>query len=182
MKTPDTELIGERCTLRPLRRGDKAAIVQHANNRKVWRGLYDIFPHPYTLNDAEEWIGRVERGEATNVVVFAIVVDGEVCGTTGLGRIEEQNSDCLSMGYWLGEDYWGRGIATDAVRLMVRYAFDAIGCNRLEARCYGWNTGSARVLEKCGFTLEGRLRRRMLKDGEHCDQLIYGMLPEDDRP
>ncbi|MFM1921727.1 MAG: putative acetyltransferase, partial [Candidatus Hydrogenedentota bacterium] len=74
---------------------------------------------------------------------------------------------------------WGRGIATEAVRLVVDFGFNCLHANRIEARVYGWNPASARVLEKCGFKLEGRLRRRMLKQGERTDQLIFGLLPED---
>ena len=172
------ELRGNRCLLRPWQEDDLDSLVRHADNPTVARGLYDIFPNPYTRADGERWISESLAGSA-DPLRLAIEVDGEACGGIGLRIPVGFNQDCLEVGYWLGEAQWGRGIATEAVRLVVDFGFKYLHANRIEARVYGWNPASARVLEKCGFRLEGRLRRRMLKQGERTDQLIYGLLPED---
>ena len=77
---------------------------------------------------------------------------------------------------WLGERYWGRGIMTEAVTLLAGHALGDLGWPRLEAHVFAWNPGSARVLEKAGFTLEARLERAIFKDGEFTDELIYARL------
>jgi RimJ/RimL family protein N-acetyltransferase len=171
-------LTGQRCILRPFRSEDAASLARHADNRAIWRNLLDLFPHPYTPADAEAWIDYCLRGEDGHVN-FAIEADAECCGVFTLRPTRSNNQDYVELGYWLGEAHWGRGIMTEAVTLAADFAFDTLRANRVEARVYGWAAGSQRVLEKCGFTLEGRLRRRMFKDGEHTDQLVYGLLPAD---
>ena len=91
-------------------------------------------------------------------------------------------SDSVAMakiGYWLAEPFWGRGIATDAVRAVVDYAFAGFDLMRIEAYVFEWNPASCRVLEKAGFTLEGRLRKTVTKDGKTIDELLYGLVREE---
>ncbi len=171
-------LEGRLCRLRPYLPGDAPAIVRHANQREVWRGLYDIFPHPYTLELAEDWVAQCTAPHP-DYLRLVIEVDGGLVGGIGLRGCGPFNEEYAEVGYWLGVEYWGRGIATEALRLVCGYAFAELRANRVEARVYGFNSASGRVLEKCGFTLEGRLRRRMVKDGERTDQLVYGLLPEE---
>ena len=80
------------------------------------------------------------------------------------------------VGYWLGEPFWGRGIASEALRAITEYAFSTFDVCRLEAGVYGWNPASARVLEKAGYTLEGRARQAVIKDGHLTDRLLYGLV------
>ena len=80
------------------------------------------------------------------------------------------------IGYWLGEGVWGRGIASAAVRAVSEHAFAAYGLTRLFAVPYARNAASARVLEKAGYVLEGRLRRSAIKDGVVLDQLLYALV------
>jgi len=173
-------LKGARVRLRPFAVGDEEALARHANHREVWRGLYDIVPHPYTLERAREWIALCNAPHP-DILRHAIEVDGELCGGLALRPCGPVNEDFVELGYWLGHSLWGKGIATEVVRLVCDYAFDTLKANRVEARVYGFNRASARVLEKCGFTLEGKLRRRMVKEGEYTDQLVYGLLSDDPR-
>ena len=171
-------LVGERCVLRRLRAGDEEAIARHGNDREVWRGLYDLFPHPYTPEAAQAWVAKC-AGDYPEPLQLGIEVNGGIVGGIGLRGCLLSNEDYVEVGYWVGRSYWGRGIASEALRLICGYGFDVMGANRIEARVYAFNPTSGRVLEKCGFRLEGRLRRRMVKDGERTDQLVYGLLPED---
>ena len=82
------------------------------------------------------------------------------------------------MGYWRGESFWGQGIATHALRAVTEYAFATFDLVRLQACVYEWNPVSARALEKCGFTFEGRLRQSVTKDGQMVDQLMYAFVRE----
>lgn len=168
-------LQGERCLLRPFVVGDEASVARHANSREVWRGLYDLFPHPYTEADALAWITDCAEGNPLPVRL-AIVVEGEVVGGITLRPATGCNEEFLELGYWLGEAAWGRGIATEAVRLLCWQVFRAGLTHRLEARVFAFNEASQRVLMKNGFELEGRLRQRMVKDGRRTDQLVFGRL------
>ena len=162
--------------LRPWREGDEPALVKYANNRKVWINLKDLFPHPYTMEDAEAWVqSQKDRDSPTN---FAIANADEAIGAIGLRLQGDIYKRSAEVGYWLGEPFWGQGIATHALRAMTEYAFDTFDIVRLYALVKEYNPASARVLEKCGFTLEGRLRRSITKDGQTVDQFLYALVRE----
>jgi RimJ/RimL family protein N-acetyltransferase len=167
------ELKLARSTLRPWRVGDEASLVRHANNRRVWRNLSRL-PHPYTREDADAWIATASvRSPAVD---FAIVVDGEAVGGIGVELGRDVFIRSAEIGYWLGEAYWGRGIATEALRAMTEYAFATFDLCRLQAGVFEWNPASMRVLEKAGYTLEARHRKNVTKDGETIDRLVYALV------
>jgi RimJ/RimL family protein N-acetyltransferase len=161
-----------RARLRPFRLGDEPSIAYYANNPRVWRNLRDSFPHPYTMTDAEQWIARV-AGNETN---FAIDVGGQAVGSLGFVPGEDVWRRSAEIGYWLGEEHWGQGIMTEAVQAATAYAFRALDVTRLHAGVFAWNPASARVLEKAGYELEGRLRDAVFKDAEFVDELLYGIV------
>ena len=164
------------CVLRPWQRGDEHALVKYANNRNVWINLKDHFPHPYTMEDAEAWVqSQQDRDTPTN---FAIANADEAIGAIGLRLQGDVFRRSAEVGYWLGEPFWGQGIATQALRALTEYAFTTFDLVRLYATVKEWNPASARVLEKCGFTLEGRLRKSATKDGKTIDTLLYALVRE----
>lgn len=164
-------------TLRPWRRGDEASLVRHADNPDVSRNLADVFPSPYTPADADAWIA-LQAGSPL-VTDLAIEVDGAAVGGIGVRPGDGMQRRTGEIGYWLGEPFWGRGIATEAVRAVSAEAFARFDLLRLEAQVYARNAASARVLEKCGYKLEGRLRLRVIKAGEALDVLMYARLRAD---
>ncbi len=111
------ELRTDRCTLRPFVSADAPSIARHADNRKVWINLRDVFPHPYTVADAESFIARV-AGDAP-VTRFAIEVGGEAVGSVSLKLGSDIERKSAEIGYWLGEAYWGRGIMSAAVNAVT---------------------------------------------------------------
>jgi ribosomal-protein-alanine N-acetyltransferase len=155
---------------------DRLDLVKHGNNRKVWRNLTDVFPSPYTLDDADAWIARA--GSTSAQLHLAIEFGGEAVG--GIGVVARDGNHRLTgrFGYWLGEACWGRGIATAAALAMSRHVLATRELVRLEAPVFAWNPASARVLEKVGFTLEGVHRRSMCKDGVVIDTLMYALIRE----
>jgi [ribosomal protein S5]-alanine N-acetyltransferase len=168
------ELELARCTLRPWRAGDETALVRHANNRNVSRNLRDRFPYPYTAADAAAWIARATaQAPPCN---FAIAVDGAPVGGIGLELGEDVFRRSAEVGYWLGEAYWGRGIATEAVRAITEYAFATFDVCRLHAHVFAWNPASMRVLEKAGYTLESRARLAVTKEGQTIDRLQFALI------
>jgi [ribosomal protein S5]-alanine N-acetyltransferase len=161
------------CRIREWRPADAAALVKLADNYKVWVNLDDRFPRPYTLSDAREWIGKCRRGAEQG---YAIVSGGEVVGGIGLDDMADIHRRTVEIGYWLGEPFWGKGIATGAVKALTRWAFRRLDIVRIQARVFESNRASARVLEKAGFELEGCLRRHVTKNGWTLDLLIYGKI------
>jgi RimJ/RimL family protein N-acetyltransferase len=164
--------------LRPWLATDKASLVRYANNRNVWINLRDLFPHPYTEADASAWLVRCAAAREP-LTHLAIEFQGEAIGGIGFNFLSDVNRKTGEIGYWLGEPFWGRGIATYALGRMTEYAFANFDLERLQAAVFGWNPASARVLEKNGYTLEGRLRRDMIKDGRISDSLLYARLRSD---
>lgn len=162
------------CVIRPWRPGDEGALVAHANNYNVWRNMRDRFPHPYTAEDAREWIRRA--GEESPRTNFAIVVDGEAAGGIGLILNLDIHRCSAEIGYWLGEAFWGRGVVTEAVRAMTQWAFDNFNLSRIYAGVLEWNPASMRVLEKADYQFEGRLRKAVVKQNQVMDEFIYSIV------
>jgi len=165
------QLTGSRCSVRPWRTADAASLVTYANNANIARNLRDRFPHPYTLRDAKAFIHST--ASARPHVSFAIAVDGEAVGGVGISPGSDVERFSAEIGYWLGEPFWGRGIAAEAVQLVSAYAFDACGLLRLFALPFVDNAQSTRVLDKAGYTREATLRSSAVKNGAVRDQALY---------
>lgn len=165
------------CVVRSWEWRDRDAIVRHANNRKVSINLRDRFPYPYTINDARMWLEIViGHTPETN---FAIDVGGEAVGGIGYTLQPDVARRSAEIGYWLGEEFWGRGITTEALIAVTDHAFANYDLCRLYAHVFEWNGASARVLEKAGYVFEGRLRKSVTKEGKTIDQLMYAMVKEE---
>jgi len=167
-------LQGTRCVVRPWRKTDAEALVRHANNANVAKYLRDRFPHPYTDKDARYFLKHTtSTGDTTNL---AIEVGGEAVGAVGFvpGRDVERFS--AEIGYWLGEELWGRGIATEALTLVTGHTFTALNFLRLFALPFADNPASIRVLEKAGYVKEAVLRSSSVKYGVPKDQLLYARI------
>lgn len=159
------------CLLRPLVASDADALARHANDPAVAQNLRDRFPHPYQRADAEAYIAHVAtRPQQTS---FGIVVGTEAIGTISLMLGDDIARCSAEVGYWIGQQFWGRGIATDALRAATRYAFDTLGLARVFAVPFASSGGSVRVLEKAGYLREGLMRRSAIKHGVILDQWLY---------
>jgi [ribosomal protein S5]-alanine N-acetyltransferase len=162
------------CAIRSWRISDEDALVRHADDREVWINLRDRFPHPYTAADAHAWLRLV--AETTPETNFAIAVDGEAVGGVGITLNGDVFRRSAEIGYWLGKRFWGRGIATAVVQAMTDWAFAHFDLCRLDAGVFEWNSASARVLERAGYVLEGRLHKSVTKDGRTIDQFLYAVV------
>lgn len=162
----------ERLVLRAWQPGDEGALVRYANNRKVWINLRDLFPHPYTLADAQEFVNRCRLSPEPHQNL-AIEHQGEAIGSVGLVPLTDVARFTAEIGYWLGERFWGQGFATEALRRFSDYAFERFSFERLEGWVFATNPSSGRVLEKAGFEREATLRHSAFKDGRFLDCHIY---------
>ena len=167
-------LTGSRCVVRPWRKADAASLSRHADNINIAKYLRDAFPHPYTKADAKAFLKRAAG--AVDPTNLAIDVNGEAVGAVGYvpGRDVERYS--AEIGYWLGEELWGRGIVTEALQLVTEHAFAEAGFLRLFALPFSDNLASARVLEKAGYEREAVLRSSSVKAGVPKDQLLYARI------
>ena len=165
-----------RSVVRSWTADDLASLIKYADNRKIWLNLRDRFPHPYTRRDGREFI-QLARSQRPQTM-FAIEVDGEAVG--GIGFVPHADVERVSaeIGYWLGEPFWGRGIVSEALVAVTKYAIESHKLTRVFAVPYAHNEGSCRVLEKAGYVLEGRLRRSAIKDGQVVDQMQYAFTSE----
>jgi len=167
-------LRGDRCVLRRWRAADIGPLARHANNINVSRYLRDRFPYPYTRKDARAFLAAA--GGGADDTRLAIDVDGEAVG--GIGVIVGSDIERFSaeVGYWLGEPYWGRGIATEALVLFSEHVFERLNLLRLFAVATATNVASARVLEKAGYQREGVMRCAAVKFGLPNDQLLFARI------
>ena len=165
------ELKLERCTIRDWRLSDAESLAKHANNRRVWLALRDRFPHPYTIENAREFLGRDARSLPERN--FCIEINGTAAGGIGIRIGEDVHRHTAEFGYWLGQDFWGHGVMSEVVPAFVNYCFEEFPLYRISAQTYSTNPASARVLEKSGFVFEGRLRKNVFKDGQILDSLLY---------
>jgi RimJ/RimL family protein N-acetyltransferase len=156
---------------------DAQALVRHANNPKIAARVRDRFPSPYTLRDAKDFLGEVTKRNANSPeFVLAIEVNGEAVGCIGIVRGADIERVSAELGYWLSEEYWGRGIVTAAIRQFAPWVMERFELTRLHADTFHDNPASARVLEKAGFTKESVKRRAAIKLGEIKDMNVYVMV------
>jgi RimJ/RimL family protein N-acetyltransferase len=165
-------------TLRTWRLDDVDDLVARADNRAVWMNMTDMFPSPYTQSDGTAWIARCRDQDPPRDLVIAVA--DSLVGGCGFVPREGVEAGSGVIGYWLAESHWGRGIASAAVKAFLGYVWESFAVHRLEARVFGWNPASSRVLDKNGFVLEGRRRNAIRKDGRTTDELIYGLLRDGD--
>ncbi len=149
------------------------SLAESANDVRIVRWLNDGFPHPYTLQNAEQFIANALSEGAYH---RAIISDGKVIG--GISAVQKCGAMrfCADLGYGLAPDFWSRGIMTAAVGLFCREIFSSTDVNRIEAVVFVPNAASCRVLEKCGFRKEGVLRQSVFKNGQFYDAAVYGLL------
>jgi RimJ/RimL family protein N-acetyltransferase len=131
-----------RLVLRAPRFDDAKQVAALANDRRIAENTARI-PHPYGIDDAQQWIGAAISQSG----VFVITIGGEVIGACGL--------DGMELGYWIGVPFWGCGYATEAASGLIDHAFRDLGYKVLAASARVSNPASRRVLEKCGFEWTG---------------------------
>jgi [ribosomal protein S5]-alanine N-acetyltransferase len=160
--------------LRPWSVLDLNHLVKFANNKKIADNLTDAFPFPYSREDGINFINRFK--DDVPMRAFAIEVDGIPCGAIGVHPQADIHRKSAEMGYWLAEEYWGKGIMTEAVRMIIEYGFQAFDINRIFARPFSINIASRRVLEKAGLKFEAKLEKSIFKNDQYLDELIFSII------
>lgn len=158
--------------LRQWQKADRYVLAELANNIKIWNNVRDRMPHPYNLHHASTFIKYCRKQRPPHVL--AIEVNGDPAGCIGLELQDDISRISAELGYWIGENYWGRGIATEAVKQMLEYTFTTFPrLIRIYARVFKSNTASMRVLEKNGFHLESVQHRSAIKNNMITDEYVW---------
>lgn len=173
-------LTTERLILRPLTLEDAPVIQQLAGRKEIADTTISI-PHPYSEQQARDWISdHMEACAQLKGVVFGVELThtNQLIGTIGLREIDQEHLQA-EMGFWIGTHWWGRGYATEAAKRAIRFGFEELGLNRIYAHHMVRNPASGRVLEKSGMQREGLLRQRVRKWGRFEDVVILAILRKD---
>ncbi len=170
---------GKCVNLRKVTKADAQSIYEYARDREISR--YTFIPHPYKREDALHFIKfthqQMKKGKEYHLGVELKATD-QIIGMIGIMQISRKHRRA-EVGYWLGKSYWGKGYAAEALRLMLRFGFEQLKLIRITAGVMHPNLTSARMLEKAGFTFEGRLRKNFMQHGRWLDELRYGILKEE---
>lgn len=173
-------LIGERIVLREYRMDDLPHIRKWVNDPEVVGTLSDIFLYPQTANDTEGFLRMMVDGTAESKG-FVISEKGTLAyiGQIDLHRIDWKNRNAV-LGIVIGrKDLHNRGIGCEAIRLLQTFAFRSMNLHRLELEVYEFNKRAIRCYQKAGFREEGRLRRKLYRDGRYWDVLLMGILRDE---
>jgi ribosomal-protein-alanine N-acetyltransferase len=150
--------------LRPLNENDTSVLAQLANNKKIWDYLRDFFPFPYTTQNSIDFIKIT--GQENPQMTFAIEFEGSFCGVIGLIGQSDIYKKTAEIGYWIGEPFWNKGIATKAVNLITGYGLNQLAFLRIHTGVFEYNIGSMRVLEKNGYKKDGVFEKAVFKNGQ----------------
>jgi len=175
----DIILKGWRINLRRIHKADAESIVQHANAKEISR--FTFIPHPYGIGDALTFIRRSQSAwRSGSMQNFGIEnrETGKIIGMVGIIRISKKHRQA-EIGYWLGKKFWGKGIATEAVLLILEYCFKNLKLHRVCARVMHPNLASAKLLEALGFKKAGGLRDDLKQRGRWMDTILYGLLRQE---
>ncbi len=168
------ELKDHKVILRAFKNTDAIILAELCNNKKIWDNLRDYIPYPYTESNARDFIEYCHSEQPQ--VTFAIEYNGEFAGSIGLIRQSDVYKLTAEIGYWLGETFWGKGIATNSVNLLTEYGFTELRLVRIYSGVFDFNKPSQRVLEKAGFKLECIFEKSVIKNDKICDEYRYGLI------
>ena len=164
------------CRIRKWKLSDATDLAMAISSKKIQNNLRDGLPYPYTEQDGANFISDMLSADENKTFAFAITVDNKVVGSIGVFRQGNIHRLTAELGYYIAEEYWGRGIMTEAVRQICEYVFDKSDIIRIYAEPFAYNIASCRVLEKAGFQYEGTLRDNAVKNGQVIDMKMYSLL------
>ena len=165
-----------KCRIRKWELSDAKDLAVALSNKKVQDNLRDGLPYPYTEQDGKEFISAMLSADENETFAFAIIVDDMVIGSIGIFRQDNIHRQTAELGYYIAEEYWGKGIMTEAVKQICEYVFANSDIIRIYAEPFAYNIASCRVLEKVGFQYEGTLRSNAVKNGKVIDMEMYSLL------
>ena len=161
--------------LRKWRLSDAKELAAALNNKRILNNLRDGLPFPYTEQDAAEYITAMRSADENDTFAYAITVGGRVIGSIGAFRQGNIHRQTAELGYYLAEEYWGKGIMSGAIRRLCDIIFETTDILRIYAEPFSYNAGSRRALEKAGFRYEGLMKSNAVKNGKVVDMALYSL-------
>lgn len=165
--------------LRTLKISDAYSIYKNAKDREISR--YTRLPYPYRLKYAYDFVRLCQENykkKADYELGIELKKTGKIIGTISLMHLDNTRRNA-ELGYWLGKQYWRRGITKEALTLILDYGFNALELVRIYAKVLYPNLPSIRLLQRAGFRYEGRIRKSFFRDGNWFDELVFALLKED---
>lgn len=159
--------------LAPFEIRDVERLSLLANNWEIAKNLTDQFPHPYTPEHAKSFIEMTQKHKPTRIM--SIRMNGDLIGAVGIHPQEDVFKKNAELGYWVAQEYWGKGVASFAVKEMVKYGFRHFDVDRIFARPFGSNAASQAVLLKTGFVKEAEFKNTIFKNGAYEDELFFAV-------
>ena len=164
--------------IRPWRMADAKNLAATINNKKVQDNLRDGLPYPYKIEDAKAYISALRKTKKGSQYAWAITVDDAAVGSITIIRKDNVHRFTGEIGYFIAEQWWGKGIGSRAVQDVCAYIFEHTDIIRIYGIPFAYNTGSCRILEKAGFALEGTMRKNAYKSGEFVETELYARIKE----
>jgi len=160
--------------IRKLQLDDADILSQLMNNINIWNNLRDRIPFPYSRKDALTFIKLSHTND--HLHNFAITYQNNFCGVIGFVRQTDIHKLSVELGYWIGEPYWHKGIATRSIQLATEWAFRNLDIIRIFASVFEHNHGSMKALLKNNYQREAILKKAVLKNGQILDEHIFAKL------
>ncbi|MEM7380739.1 MAG: GNAT family protein [Bacteroidota bacterium] len=168
------KLTSEKITLRKFNEQDATRLALLCNNIKIWNNVRDYLPHPYSEKDGLAFIRAV--AEEDPLATFAIDYEDELAGCIGIQPQSDVYRLTAEIGFWIGEPFWGKGIAPEAIKLATNYGFEELGLIRMYAHCFDFNIGSQKALTKAGFHREGVAEKAIIKNDRIGDEIRFALI------
>lgn len=142
------------CKIRKWKLSDAKDLASVISNKKIQDNLRDGLPYPYTEQDATDYISAMLSEDENKTLAFAITIDNKAIGSIGAFRQKNIHRHTAEIGYYIAEEYWGKGLMTEAVKQICSYIFDKSNIVRIYAEPFSYNKASCRVLEKRDFYMK----------------------------
>lgn len=165
--------------LRKWKITDAADLASALSNKHIQDNLRDGLNYPYTERDGRDYISSMLSADENNTFAFAITIGDKAVGSIGAFRQGNIHRQTAEIGYYIAEEYWSKGIMTEAVCRLCEYILRNTDIIRLYAEPFAYNIASCRVLEKAGFHCEGILRSNAVKNGKVLDMIMYSILKDE---
>ena len=157
---------------------DAEKLASIGDNCNIFNNMSDGFPNPYTVDKAVIYINNVHKN--SNACTRAIILNDSIIGNISVFYMDDIYKGNGRLAYFLEEKYWGKGIMTLAISMFCEYVFSSNkDIQRIFEDPFESNIGSRRVLEKCGFKLEGILRKNVIKNGIRQNSYLYSLLRDE---
>ena len=170
-------LEGNKIKLRPLKFSDTESIEKYSQDRKITKYTF-VIPPPFTIKQAQVFIKKTKKEKRKGISYYfgiELKENRKLIGMMNLVKIDRKNKNA-EIGFWLTRKYQGKGLTKEALNLILNFGFKKLKLKRIEARVFHKNKPAQKLLEKTGFKLEGRLRKKTFFKNQWFDDLIYGIL------